>query len=264
MCKTISLISCKGGVGKTTSAVNISSYIHKKGKRVLAVDLDFQHNLCKHFGIIPGHLRGRVTMYDLFMAAMNDCPPEEMSELVHSAIVKTTTVDVLPSTALLASLDKILPTATCRESILKEILQHVEGEYDFIFIDCHVGVDLFTVNALTVSNAVLLPVEAHPLGVEGLDQVEKLVATVKRHLNPWLEVEGVILTKLQGNTTCCKEVRNLIYNEFEGRIKIFKDEIKFAIAVARAPAFGVSLHEYEPRCEPAKAYGRIAIEVMCA
>jgi len=137
MCKIVSFISCKGGVGKTTSAVNISSYIHRQGKRVLAVDLDSQHNLCKHFGIIPGHLKGRTTMYDLFMAGMNDCSPEEMSKLVHSAIMKSTTVDVLPSTALLSSLDKILPAVTCRENILKEILRYVKDEYYYIFIDCH-------------------------------------------------------------------------------------------------------------------------------
>lgn len=264
MCKIVSFISCKGGVGKTTSAVNISSYIHSQDKRVLAVDLDSQHNLCKHFGIIPGHLRGHTTMYDLFMAEMNDCPAEEMSELVHGAIAKSTTVDVLPSTALLSSLDKVLPTATCRENILKEILRHVKNEYDYIFIDCHAGGDLFAVNALTASNTVILPVEARPLGVEGLDQVEKLIATVKRHLNPGLEIEGVILTKLQGNTNCCREVRNLIRSEFADRIRVFEDEIKLAITVAMAPAYGVSLHEYDPRCEPARAYAKIALEVMFA
>lgn len=264
MCKIVSFISCKGGVGKTTSAVNISSYIHKQGKKVLTVDLDSQHNLCKHFGIIPGHLRGRTTMYDLFMAGMNDCSEEEMSDLVHSAIVNSTTVDVLPSTALLSSLDKVLPTATCRENILKEILRHVKNEYDYIFIDCHAGGDLFAVNALTASNTVILPVEARPLGVEGLDQVEKLIATVKRHLNPSLEIEGVILTKLQGNTNCCREVRKLIRSEFADRIRVFDDEIKLAITVAMAPAYGVSLHEYDPRCEPARAYARIALEVMFA
>ena len=187
-----------------------------------------------------------------------------MSELVHSAIVKSTTADVLPSTALLSSLDKVLPTATCRENILKELLHYVKDEYDYIFIDCHAGGDLFAVNALTASNTVILPVEARPLGVEGLDQVEKLIATVKRHLNPGLEIEGVILTKLQGNTNCCKEVRTLIRSEFADRIRVFDDEIKLAITVAMAPAYGVSLHEYDPRCEPAKAYGRIALEVMFA
>lgn len=199
-------------------------------------------------------------MYDLFMAGMNNCSAEEMSELVHRAIVKSTTVDVLPSTALLSSLDKVLP----RENILKEILYRVKDEYDYIFIDCHAGGDIFAVNALTVSNTVILPVEARPLGVEGLDQVEKLIGTVKRHLNPGLEIEGVILTKLQGNTNCCKEVRKLIRSEFADRIRVFDDEIKLAITVAMAPAYGVSLHEYDPRCEPARAYAKIALEVMFA
>lgn len=154
MSKITSIISCKGGVGKTTSAVNISSYIHTQGKRVLAVDLDYQHNLSKHFGIFPGHLKDKPTVYDLFNAAMDDCSDDEMNELVHNAIVKSTTVDVLPATAKLSLLDKVLPTATCREYILKGILKHIKNEYDYIFIDCHPGCDLFAINALTVSDTV--------------------------------------------------------------------------------------------------------------
>ena len=127
MSKITSIISCKGGVGKTTSAVNISSYIHTQGKRVLAVDLDYQHNLSKHFGIFPGHLKDKPTVYDLFNAAMDDCSDDEMNELVHNAIVKSTTVDVLPATAKLSLLDKVLPTATCREYILKGILKHIKA-----------------------------------------------------------------------------------------------------------------------------------------
>lgn len=262
MCKTISIISCKGGVGKTTTAVNISSYIYTQGKRVLAIDLDYQHNLSKHFGILPGHLKTRPTMYDLFMYAMEDTSALEMNDLVHKSIIKSTTVDVIPSTARLSLLDKLLPTATCRELILKDILKYIKDEYDYIFIDCHPGCDLFAINALTASDSVIIPVEAHPLGLEGLDQVEKLIITVQKHLNPDLNIEGVLMTKFQSNTNCCRNICDIVKESFGNRIHIFDEYIKYSINVAEAPEFGISIHEYAPRIDAAKAYAKIAMEVM--
>ena len=262
MSKTISIISCKGGVGKTTSAVNISSYIHLQGKRVCAIDLDYQHNLSKHFGILPGHLKNKPTIYDLFMAAIEDCPPDEMNELVHRAVAKSTTTDVIPATAKLSSLDKILPTATCREHILKNIIQYIKDEYDYIFIDCHPGCDLFAVNALTASDSVLIPVEAHPLGMEGLDQVEKLISTVQRHLNKDLKIEGILFTKVQNQTNCCKQMQMRVNEQFKDRIKIFDELIKYSIDVAVCPDFGISMHEYSPKHIASQAYAKVALEVM--
>ena len=262
MSKTISIISCKGGVGKTTSAVNISSYIQTQGRRVLAVDMDYQHNLSKHFGILPGHLKNSITLYDLFVAAMDDCSEEELDKLVHSAVRKSTTVDVIPATAKLSLLDKLLPTATCREFVLREILKCIKNEYDYIFIDCHPGCDLFAINALTASDSVIIPVEAHPLGLEGLDQVEKLIATVRRHLNADLKVDGILLTKFQNNTNCCRDIRDVVKNSFGDRIHVFDEYIKYSINIAEAPEFGISIHEYAPRIEAAQSYAKIALEVM--
>ena len=193
---------------------------------------------------------------------MDDCPDGEMSELVHNAVVKSTTVDVLPATAKLSLLDKILPTATCREYILKGILKHIQNEYDYIFIDCHPGCDLFAINALTVSDSVIIPVEAHPLGLEGLDQVEKLIGTVQRHLNPNLKVDGILLTKFQNNTNCCRNIRDVVKENYGNRMRVFDEHIKYSINIAEAPEFGLSIHEYAPKIEAAQSYAKIALEVM--
>ena len=261
MCKVISVVSWKGGVGKTTSTVNISSYLWMQGKKVCVVDLDPQHSLSKHFGIFPGHLKERPTIYDLLNHAIEDAD-EDIEDMIHKSIFKSTTVDVIPATPKLSALDKVLPTATCREQLLKGLLSYIKDEYDYIFIDCHPGGDLFAINALTASDSVILPVEAHILSTDGLDQVEKMIKTVKKHLNPELEIEGVIITKFQGRTNYCKQVYELVTRDFGNHIKIFDDRINYAIKVAEAPAFGISLHEYAPNSDVAKAYANIATEVM--
>lgn len=262
MCKVISVISCKGGVGKTTSAVNISSYLQMQGKRVCAVDLDPQHNLSKHFGILPGHLTNRPTMYDLLNAAVSECDDDEIEDLVKRSLYKTTTVDVIPSSARLSVLENIIPTATSREHLLEYVLSFIKEDYDYIFLDCHPGLDMFSINALTASDSVLIPVEAHILSSDGLDQVEKMIRSVSRKLNPNLKVEGVIITKFQGHTNYCRQVYDLIKRDFGDHIHVYSEQIKYAIKVAEAPAFGISLHEYAPNIEAAQAYAKIALEVM--
>lgn len=262
MCKVISVVSWKGGVGKTTTAVNISSYIKMQGKKVCAIDLDAQHSLTKHFGIMPGHLKDKPTVYDLFSAAVNECSDEEMNELVHRAICRTTTADVIPSTPKLTALESVIPSVTCREQLLKYIISYIKDEYEYIFLDCHPGSDIFTQNALAASDSVILPVEAHILGIEGLQQEEKMIRSVKRFLNPSLKIEGIVITKFQARTNYCRSIYDTVEQNFGDRIHIFEDRIKHAIKVAEAPAFGISIHEYAPKCEASVAYANIAAEVM--
>ena len=254
MGKIISVVSWKGGVGKTTSAVNISAYLQMQGKRVCAIDLDSQHNLSKHFGILPGQLKDRKTVYNLFVAAINECEDAEMDALVHAAIRKASTVDVIPATPKLTALESVLPSATCREQLLQYILSFIKEEYDYIFLDCHPGSDLLTQNALTASTSVILPVEAHVLSSDGLAQEEKMIRSVRRHLNPDLQIEGILITKFQNQTNCCRQVLQSIVDNYGDRVRIFDEPIKYVIKVAEAPAFGISLHEYAPKCEAAKAY----------
>ncbi len=260
--KIISVISWKGGVGKTTSAVNLSAYIKMQNKRVCVVDLDPQHSMSNHFGVYPGHLKNKPTVYDLLSAVMEDMDDGDLNELVHKAIYKTEAIDLIPATAKLSALDKVLPTATCREQVLKTILSYIRDEYDYIFIDCHPGGDLFAINALTASDSVLIPVEAHIMSSDGLEQVEKMIKTVQRHLNPNLTIEGIIITKFQRNTNCCRRIKGIVEEKFGDRIHIFNDLIKFSIKVAEAPEFGVSIHEYAPKSDVAISYANIANEVM--
>lgn len=262
MCKIISVISCKGGVGKTTSAVNISAYLQMQGKRVCAVDLDPQHNLSKHFGVWPRPSSDQPTIAELFSAAINECTDEEMEDLVRRSICQTTTVDVIPSTIKLSSLDMSISAATSRDRLLGYILSFIKKDYDFIFLDCHPGPDTYSLNVLAASDSVLIPVEAHILSSDGLDQVEKMIRSAKRWLNPNLQIEGIIITKFQNHTNYCKQVYEIIQRDFGSQIRIFDDYIKYAIKVAEAPAFGISLHEYAPNIEAARAYANIAREVM--
>ena len=122
MCKVISAISYKGGVGKTTSAVNISSYLQMQGKRVCTVDLDPQHNLSRHFGILPGHLKNRPTIYDVINAAIQEQEDRKIEQLIKDCICHSTTVDVIPSTVRLSSLEKVIPSITSCEHLLDYIL----------------------------------------------------------------------------------------------------------------------------------------------
>ena len=262
MSKVISIASWKGGVGKTTTAVNISAYIQMQGKKVLAVDLDPQHSLSKHFGIHPGQLKGQPTIYDALYAAINLNDESTIKSIVQNAICHSTTADVLPSTPKLSSLETLLSTATCREQLLNDVLSPIKENYDFIIIDCHPGADLLTINALTASDSVILPVEAHILSSDGLDQVHTMIRTVQRRLNPKLQIEGVLITKFQESTNCCRQVMELIRRNYGDQIHIYDEQIKYAIKVAEAPAFGVSIHEYAPNSPVSTAYGHIASEVI--
>lgn len=262
MCKVISFISCKGGVGKTTSAVNISSYMHMQGKKVCAIDLDSQHSLSKHLGIYAMQQPELPTICELLEAVINKTDEKEVETLIRKSICQSSTIDIIPSTAKLSSLETMIPTAKNPESLLDSVLSFIKKDYDYIFLDCHPGLDVFSKNALTASDSVLLPVEAHILSSDGLDQVENVIRSIQRHFNKRLKIEGVIITKFQGNTNYCKQISELIGRDFGDHIHIFDSYIKYAIKVAEAPAFGISLHEYAPNTNAARAYAKIALEVM--
>ncbi|MEQ2440545.1 ParA family protein [Solibaculum intestinale] len=262
MCKVICTATCKGGDGKTTSTVNISAYISKR-KKVCVVDLDPQHSLTTHFGVRQSELKACKTIYDIFFYLIDhdDIDDEELSELVHSCVIHTSEVDLIPSTTKLARLVKLLPSATNCEHLLEYALSFIKEEYEYIFLDSHSGFDLFCHNALACADSVLIPVEANIFGCEGLGEVLPIINGLKKRMNPHLSIEGILFTKYRARTKNNQSFRELVYRDF-GNIHIFAPIIPERTSVSEAPSFGMSIHEYAPNSDAAAAYAEVAEEVM--
>jgi len=260
MCKIISAVSGKGGVGKTTSVTNISAYIAMQGKKVLVVDIDPLHNLTTSFGLTQDEIS--VSIYDLMKNIIEDEPDDVIAKMVEQSIVKTNTVSIIPAVRKLKNLETMIPSATCPERIVEYLLSFVKDDYEYIFLDCCAGLNMFVKNTLAASDSVLIPVEAHILSSDAIDPVEEMIHTVRRRINRNLAIEGIIITKYQGNTNYCNSVYEWVTNEFGKDIHIFRDPVKYTIKVAEAPSYGLSLHEYAPKTDAAKAYVKIAKEVM--
>ena len=262
MCKVICTATCKGGDGKTTSTVNISAYISKR-KKVCVVDLDPQHSLTTHFGVRQSELKACKTIYDIFFYLIDhdDIDDEELSELVHSCVIHTSEVDLIPSTTKLARLVKLLPSATNCEHLLEYALSFIKEEYEYIFLDSHSGFVLFCHNALACADSVLIPVEANIFGCEGLGEVLPIINGLKKRMNPHLSIEGILFTKYRARTKNNQSFRELVYRDF-GNIHIFAPIIPERTSVSEAPSFGMSIHEYAPNSDAAAAYAEVAEEVM--
>lgn len=225
MCKVISIISCKGGVEKTTTTVNLSASIQNEDRHVCVINFDHYHNLTMNLGGDQISLEHHTTIYDLIETAINDPDDETMFVLVQDSIKSTNTVDSIPATDKLAALENIIPMATSREHLLEYIVSFLKNRYDYIFIDCHPGLDDFSQNAL--NDSVIIPVEAHILGTEGIEQTAAMIRMVKRWLNPKLHIKGVLITKYQGQTNYCKSVYLQNEEDFGHDVHIHPHKIKY-------------------------------------
>ena len=260
MCKVISFINCKGGVGKSVGTINIGAALAMQGKKVVAVDCDPQNNLTTYLNIKP---RVKITLPELMKMVMEnaDLPDDELAETVHESIIHTKYLDVLPSHISMAGLEMGIAMATRREYILSRILDSVKNGYDFLLLDCLPSLGIFALNALTASDSVIIPTETHYGALEGFDQVLATVKMVRRQLNPKLEIEGVMMTKHMERTNFCRSVREMLVEECGEEIKLFETPVPYSIKVAETSALGVSIFEHDPRNPAATAYDAIAREV---
>lgn len=250
MGKIISFTNQKGGVGKTTTCVNLSAYLAAMGQKVLILDLDPQGNATSGVGV-EKH-KGLKTIYDLI----------DGENPIDEVIIQTQIdgLDIIPSTVDLAAAEISLVSLSNREKIIKEILGNVKEYYDFIMIDCQPSLGLLTVNALTASDSVIIPMQCEFYSLDGITQLMNTLRLVKLHLNPTLDVEGVVRTMKDNRSNLINQVSQEIIKFFKS--KVFDTYIPRNIRLAEAPSHGMPIILYDPSSKGAEAYLSLAEEFL--
>lgn len=250
MGRIIAIANQKGGVGKTTTAINLSACLAESGQKVLTVDFDPQGNATSGLGIEKGEIDK--TVYDLLVGEcdIEECLISNMQE----------NLDLLPSNVDLAGAEIELLEIENKESLLKTYLSKIQNNYDFIIIDCPPSLNLLTINALTAANTVLVPIQCEYYALEGLNQVLKTVNLVKKKLNPSLEMEGVVFTMYDARTNLSLEVVESVKNNLNQNI--YKTIIPRNDRLAEAPSHGMPINLYDSRSAGAESYRLLAAEVI--
>ena len=250
MGKIIAIVNQKGGVGKTTTAVNLAAGVGLAGKKVLLVDADPQGNSTSGFGINKKQVK--TTSYELLIGTGK----------LENAVVKTEFkgVDVVPSSMDLAAAEVDLIEIERRESQLKMALAAARENYDYIFIDCPPSLGLITINALNASDTVLVPIQCEYFALEGLSQLMASVRQVKRLYNPTLEIEGIVLTMYDGRLNLTQQVVGEIKKFFAN--KLYKTAIPRGVRLSEAPSYGCPIQYYDKRSKGSAAYNDLAKEFI--
>ncbi|MBQ1988812.1 MAG: ParA family protein [Clostridia bacterium] len=250
MGKIISVVNQKGGVGKTTTAVNLAAGIGLSGKKVLIVDADPQGNTTSGYGISKKN--NNLTSYQLLIG----------KGTAENAAIKTEfkNIDIVPASMDLAAAEVDLIEMENRESQLKMALATVREKYDYIFIDCPPSLGLISINALNASDTVLVPIQCEYYALEGLSQLMATVRQVKRLYNPTLEIEGIVLTMYDGRLNLTQQVVDEIKKYFAN--KLYKAVIPRTVRLSEAPSYGMPIQYYDKRSKGAAAYDDLAKEFL--
>ena len=250
MGKIVSIANQKGGVGKTTTSINLSTILAKKGKKVLMIDADPQGNASSGVGIDRDEID--LSVYDVLI---NDV---QIEEVVKKTNVKN--LDICPSNINLAGAEVELVSVMSREHRLKEKLDVIKDKYDYIIIDCPPSLGLITLNAFTASNSVLIPVQCEYYALEGLGQLLNTISLVKKHLNKEIEIEGALLTMYDARTNLSNQVVKEVKKYFNN--KVYKNVIPRNVKLSEAPSYGMPISIYDPRSKGAKSYEKFVKEFI--
>jgi chromosome partitioning protein len=250
MSKSIAVFNQKGGVGKTTTVINLSACLATRGKRILMIDIDPQGNTTSGIGIDKNAIQ-----YSIYDALINGIDPQK-------CIVETNQENLylIPSSVELAGAEIELTTLNERELKLKDCINSISDQFDFVFIDCPPSLGLLSINALSAVDSVLIPIQCEYFALEGVSQLMNTIKLVKKGLNPELEVEGVVMSMFDGRTNLSIQVVDEVKKYFRG--KVYTTMIPRNVRLAEAPSFGLSIIQYDEKSKGAEAYGELAEEFI--
>ena len=250
MARTIAVANQKGGVGKTTTVINVAAYLADAGKRVLVVDDDPQGNTTTGLGVDKAQID--VSLYEVLVGGTP----------IQEALLPTSVVglQLIPGALDLAGAEVELLQADDRLMRLRRVLEPIVPRYDYVFIDCPPSLGVLTMNALTAADSVMIPLQCEFFALEGLTQLWSTIEAVRERMNPGLELEGVVLTMYDGRTNLAHQVADEVRSHFRG--KVFATVIPRTVRLSEAPSYGQPILRYDPRSKAAEVYGALAKEVM--
>ena len=263
MAKVISCAHEKGGVGKTTTTVSLGIGLAREGKKVLLLDADPQGDLTKCLGVKdPKELRHTIASCMDYLIHHED--EDFYPDLEYHAPIlhHKEGVDFIPANASLAATEVALVNSMSRETVMRQYLDMIKYEYDYVLIDCRPSLGLIVINALAESDSVIIPVQAHILAAHDMDAFFKTAGRVRRQLNPRLKVDGICMTMVDSRTNLARNTIKAIRDNYGSLVRVFQTEIPFAVRAAEVPEKGQSIYTYDPNGRVAKAYEALTKEVM--
>ena len=256
-CKVLALCSQKGGVGKTTSCVNLAVGLAKAEKKVLVIDNDPQGSMTASLGYHnPDELP--ITLATILTKIIEDQPFEKTLGILHHQ----EGIDLIPANIELSGMEVSLVNIMSRELVLKQYIERMREEYNYILIDCMPSLGMLTINALASVDAVIIPVQAAYLPVKGLEQLIRTIGKVRRQLNKQLKIGGILITMVDNRTNYARDISDLIFDTYGNQIKIFPQSIPFSVRAAEISAEGISIFEHDPKGKVAAAYWQMTQEVL--
>lgn len=255
--KTIAISNQKGGVGKTTTAANLGIGLVQEGRKALLIDLDPQASLTISLGY-PRPDKLPCTVTDLMIRSITNKPINVEDAILHHA----EGIDLIPANIELSGMEASLVNVMSRETVLRQVLSDIRGQYDYVLIDCMPSLGMLTINALTAADSVIIPVQAQYLPAKGLEQLLQTISKVHRQINHKLKIDGILLAMVDNRTNYSKEITALLKETYGSKIRIFNTEIPHSVRAAEISAEGKSIYKHDPKGKVAEAYRLLTKEVL--